>query len=85
MPAAVVRIPATQVRVPPEAKDALARNEPVVVMKHERPSFVLISADAYALVGHLLDRQRAGQPVPIEDLLTEEDLEVLAPDPNPTP
>jgi hypothetical protein len=57
----------------------------VVVMKHERPSFAMISADAYALVGHLLDRQRVGQPVPIEDLLTEEDLEVLAPDPNPTP
>ena len=77
----MVTVPATQVRIPPHAKDALARHEPVVVVKHERPSFVLISADAYALVGPLLERHRAGRPVPIEDLLTEEDLEVLAPEP----
>ena len=70
-------VPATQVRIPPEAKEALVRDEPVVVVKHDRPSFVLISADAYALVSHLLERYRAGLPVPIEELLTEEDLEVF--------
>lgn len=76
-------VPATQVRIPRQAKDALARHEPVVVLKHERPSFVLISAEAYSLVAPLLERNRAGRPVPIEDLLTEEDLEVLAPEPAP--
>ncbi|MBO0684871.1 MAG: hypothetical protein J2P45_17100 [Candidatus Dormibacteraeota bacterium] len=72
-------VSATQVRIPREAKDALARHDPVVVLKHERPSFVLISAETYSLVEPLLERHRAGRPVPIEDLLTEEDLEVLAP------
>ncbi|MBO0684637.1 MAG: hypothetical protein J2P45_27930 [Candidatus Dormibacteraeota bacterium] len=76
-------VPATQVRIPRQAKDALARHEPVVVLKHDRPSFVLISAEAYSLVAPLLERNRAGRPVPIEDLLTEEDLEVLAPEPAP--
>jgi len=71
-------VPATQVRIPPEAKEALVRDEPVVVVKHERPSFVLISAEAYALVSHLLERYRAGLPIPIEDLLTDEDLQVFA-------
>jgi PHD/YefM family antitoxin component YafN of YafNO toxin-antitoxin module len=71
-------VPATQVRIPPEAKDALVRDEPVMVVKHERLSFVLISPDAYTLVSHILERYRAGLPVPIEELLTEEDLQVFA-------
>jgi PHD/YefM family antitoxin component YafN of YafNO toxin-antitoxin module len=78
-------VPATQVRIPAEAKEALIRDEPVMVVKHERPSFVLISAEAYALVSHLLERYRAGLPVPIEELLTEEDLQVFALESPPTP
>ena len=49
-----------------------------MVVKHERPSFVLISAEAYSLVSHLIERHRAGLPIPIEELLTEEDLQVFA-------
>ena len=42
------------------------------------PELHLISPEAYSLVSHILERHRAGLPIPIEELLTEEDLQVFA-------
>ena len=43
-------IPANAVRIPSAARDALARREPVIVLSHGRPVYVIVSPDTYAAV-----------------------------------
>ena len=48
------------------------------VVAHRRPRYVLVNADDYALISPLLDRVRRGAPVPIEDLLDDDDFAIIA-------
>lgn len=40
-------IPANDVRIPPAVREALARNEPVMVVSHGRPNYVILSPEAH--------------------------------------
>jgi hypothetical protein len=40
-------VPANDVRIPSAARDALARNEAVMVVSHGRPAYVIVTPDAY--------------------------------------
>lgn len=40
-------VPANDVRIPPAAREALARNEAVMVLSHGRPAYVIVTPDAY--------------------------------------
>lgn len=77
MSSAVV-VPSREVRMPRQARDAVAKHRPVEVRHHDKPAYYLLHADDYALVEALLDRHRSGLPVPVGDLLTDDDLAVLA-------
>ena len=71
---------AGDVRLPREAREAVDQREPVTVTDHDRPAFVILHPDDYAYASPLLERRRQGLPVPIERLLTDEDLAVIAMD-----
>ncbi len=43
----VTTIPANGVRIPHAAREALARREPVMVLSHGRPVYVIITPEAY--------------------------------------
>lgn len=45
--AAVTTVPANDVRIPPAAREALARNEAVMVVSHGRAAYVIVTPDAY--------------------------------------
>jgi hypothetical protein len=68
---------AKDVRVPSSARKAVARHEPVQVVAHSEPQFVLLHVEDFELVAPLLERRRAGRPVPLNDLLTEDDFAFL--------
>lgn len=40
-------VPANDVRIPSAAREALARNEAVLVVNHGRPAYVIVTPDAY--------------------------------------
>ncbi|MGH7868311.1 MAG: hypothetical protein ACREP9_11985 [Candidatus Dormibacteraceae bacterium] len=42
-----MKVRANDVRIPPAARQALARHEQVVVLSHDRPSFVIVHPDDY--------------------------------------
>lgn len=73
-----VVVPSKDVRLPRQARDAVARHRPVEVRSHDKPAYYVLHADDYALVEALLDRRRNGLPVPVAELLTDDDFEVLA-------
>jgi hypothetical protein len=50
-------VPANDVRIPSVAREALARNEAVMVVSHGRPAYVIVTSDAY-------DAGRQPGPVP---------------------
>jgi len=68
---------AKDIRVPSSARKAVARHEAVQVVAHSEPQFVLLNVEDFELVAPLLERRRAGQPVPLSDLLTEDDFAFL--------
>jgi hypothetical protein len=68
---------AKDVRVPSSARQAVARHEPVQVVSHSEPQFVLLHVADFHLVAPLLERRRAGRPVPLNDLLTDDDFAFL--------
>ena len=72
-----VTVPASSVRVPQEARDALNQREAVTVVSHKRSQYVLLHPDDYAIVSPLLERYRAGRPIPVEKLLTEDDFAII--------
>jgi prevent-host-death family protein len=43
-------VPASEVRIPSTAREALARNEAVIVVSRGRPAYVIVTADAYDAV-----------------------------------
>jgi hypothetical protein len=69
---------AKDVRMPSAARQAVARHEPVQVVSHSQPQYVLLHFEDFELVAPLLERRRAGRPVPLNDLLTEDDFAFLA-------
>jgi hypothetical protein len=73
-----VIVPGRQVRLPANAREAVASHRTVEVRNHDKPVYYVIHADDYAVVEHLLQRHRRGLPVPVTDLLTDEDFAVLA-------
>lgn len=74
----MMRINSREVRVPKQARNAVANHKPVEVLVHDRPEYVLVNARDFALVSPILDRRLAGRPVPVEDVLTDDDFEILA-------
>lgn len=73
-----VNVAASEVRVPEHARAAVAQHRPVCVVSHDRPRYVILHPDDFALLSPMLERHREGRPVPVEQLLTHEDFEVLA-------
>jgi PHD/YefM family antitoxin component YafN of YafNO toxin-antitoxin module len=71
---------AGDIRLPREAREALDHREPVTVTERDRPAFVILHPDEYAYAKPILERRRRGLPIPIERLLTDEDLAVMAMD-----
>ena len=71
-------INASSVRLPEDARAALENHRDVQVVAHRRPRYVLVNADDYALISPLLDRVRRGAPLPIEDLLDDDDFAIIA-------
>jgi len=67
-----------EMRLPRRARDAVARHRVVEVRSHDKPAYYVLHADDYAAVEPLLARRRQGLPVPVADLLTDDDFEVLA-------
>jgi hypothetical protein len=48
------------------------------VVSHSQPQYVLLHVEDFELVAPLLERRRAGRPVALNDLLTDDDLAYLA-------
>lgn len=71
-------VPGRDVRLPPKARDAVARHRPVEVRNHDKPAYYVLHADDYAVVEHLLRRHHRGLPVPVTELLSDDDFAVLA-------
>lgn len=72
-----ITVPASQVRVSPEARDAVNRREPVTVVSHSRSQYVILHPDDYAVVASVLERHRSGRPIPVERLLTDDDFAII--------
>jgi PHD/YefM family antitoxin component YafN of YafNO toxin-antitoxin module len=72
-----VTVPASQVRVPNEAREAVNQREPVTVMSHQRSQYVILHPDDYALVSPILECNRAGRPISVERLLTDDDFAIM--------
>lgn len=70
-------VSASTVRVPDEARQAIDDRTPVTVVSYSRPRFVLLHPDDFALVAPLLERAHEGRPIPVEQLLTNDDFEIL--------
>ena len=70
-------VQATEVRIPPRARKAIERHREVRVLAHDTPRYVIMHPDDYALVSPLLERVRRGLPVPITDLLDDDDFALL--------
>jgi PHD/YefM family antitoxin component YafN of YafNO toxin-antitoxin module len=75
----VTTIPANDVRIPSAAREALARHEPVMVLSHGRPAYVIVSPDAYDA-----RRQPLAAPVSRGRRLRDA-LEILETAPRPDP
>lgn len=70
-------VQATEVRIPPRAREAIERHREVRVLAHDTPRYVIMHPDDYALVIPVLERARRGLPVPITDLLDDDDFAML--------
>jgi PHD/YefM family antitoxin component YafN of YafNO toxin-antitoxin module len=73
-----VIVPSKDVRLPRQARDAVSKHRPVEVRNHDKPTYYVLHADDYALVEGLLERHHRGLPVPVGELLTDDDFAVLA-------
>jgi hypothetical protein len=72
-------VPANDVRIPSAARAALARREPVMVLSHGRPAYVIVSPDDYEARGRTSgDSIVRGRPL-------WEALEILRSAPSPDP
>jgi PHD/YefM family antitoxin component YafN of YafNO toxin-antitoxin module len=73
-------VAAGRVRVPQDVREAVERHSPVTVTDRDKSAYVILHPEDFALVSPLLEKRRRGQPIPIERLLTAEDLEILSMD-----
>jgi hypothetical protein len=73
-----IAVPGREVRLPSKAREAVAQRRAVEVRHHDKPVFYVLHADDYALVEPLLERHHRGLPIPVTDLLTDDDFAVLA-------
>ncbi len=76
---AVVTVPAKDVRIPPTARAALARHEPVMVLSRGRPAYVIVSPDDYKARGRV-----PGDPV-VRFRTLQDAVEILRSAPSPDP
>lgn len=58
----MVTVRADEVRIPRHAREALARHEDVVVLNHERPTYVIVNSE---------DHAKASRPTPTRRPLRE--------------
>lgn len=72
-----VVVPGRDVRLPREARNAVAKRLPVEVRSHNKAAYYVLHADDYALVEAILDRNHRGLPVPVAELLTDDDFDVI--------
>lgn len=56
----------------------MARHVPVEVRNHDKPAYYVLHADDYALVEALLARHQRGLPIPVGQLLTDDDFDIIA-------
>lgn len=70
-------IGARQVRLPRQAREAIAQHRDVRVEFHDTPRFVIMHPDDYAMVAPLLERTRRGFPVPVTELLDDDDFAII--------
>lgn len=75
---APVVVPGRDVRLPRQARIAVAQHRPVEVRSHNKAVYYVLHADDYALVEPILARNRRGLPVPVSELLTDDDFDVIA-------
>lgn len=75
-----ITVPAARVRVPEDVRRAVERRSPVTVTDRDRSAYVILHPADYALVSPMLEQRRRGFPIPIEQLLTADDLAVMAMD-----
>lgn len=73
-----IDVPASAMRIAPEARRALAAHRVVEITSHGSTSIVMLHPDDFARVRPMLQRQQLGLPVPIEDLLDDDDFSLLA-------
>lgn len=73
-----IDVPASNVRVPALARQALAAHQVVEVTSHGTTSIVMIHPDDFVSVRPILERRRRGLPVPIDELLDDDDFALLA-------
>lgn len=65
------------VRLPKRARHAVTLKRSVEVRAHDRASFFVLHPEDYALVEATLERHREGRPVPVGDLLTDDDFAII--------
>lgn len=70
-------VPANDVRIPSAAREALARNEAVMVVSHGRPAYVIVTPDAYEADRQPPPRSRGRKLRDVLAMLTD------APSPDP--
>jgi len=72
-----VSITGSEIRLPEQAREALERREHVSVEVHRRPRWVVLPAEDYELVRPLFERRRRGKPIPVSQLLDDDDLAII--------
>ena len=72
-----VTVSASSVRVPPQVRAAVNQREAVTVVSHHRSQYVILHPDDYAVVSPMLERYRAGRPIPVERFHTDDDFAIL--------
>ncbi len=70
----LITVSAKQVRLPPEAVEALASGEAVGVTKYGKRRAVVLSDEDFALVEPLLDLLKRGASMPAEMTMTADDI-----------
>jgi hypothetical protein len=72
----VVEVRSQEVRLPATALQALGRREPVAVTHYGKRRHVVLAEEQFALVAPLLELLEEGVTVPMELLMTTEDIEL---------
>ncbi len=65
------------VRLPSQARQAVALKRSVEVRAHDKAAFFVLHPDDYAIVEATLARHREGRPIPVAELLTDDDFAIM--------